>query len=51
MLGRGGKREVVSGSGVSRNTVTKAEHEVEDGIEPSERPRHHARCPLSAPVV
>ncbi len=39
MLGRGGKSAVASASGMSRNTVTEAEREVEDGIEPSERLR------------
>ena len=39
MLGRGGKSAVASASGMSRNTVIKAEREVEDGIEPSERLR------------
>jgi hypothetical protein len=39
MLGRGGKSAVALASGMSRNTVIKAEREVEDGIEPSERLR------------
>jgi transposase len=39
MLGHGGKSAVAHASGVSRNTVIKAEREVEDGIEPSERLR------------
>ena len=36
MLGRGGKSAVASASGMSRNTVIKAEREVENGIEPSD---------------
>jgi hypothetical protein len=39
MLGRGGKSAVASASGMSRNTVIKAQGEVEAGIEPSERLR------------
>ena len=39
MLGRGGKSAVAMASHMSRNTVIKAEREVEDGIEPSERLR------------
>ena len=39
MLGRGGKSAVASASGMSRNTVIKAEREVEGGIEPSEHLR------------
>jgi transposase len=39
MLGHGGRSAVAHASGVSRNTVIKAEREVEDGIEPSERLR------------
>ena len=35
MLGRGGKSAVAAGSGMSRNTVIKAESEVASGIEPS----------------
>ena len=39
MLGRGGKSQVAGASGMSRNTVIKAEAEVEAGIEPSGRLR------------
>ncbi len=39
MLGRGGKTTVAEASGMSRNTVIKAEREVAGGIEPSERLR------------
>jgi transposase len=39
MLGRGGKTAVAEASGMSRNTVIKAEREVAAGIEPSERLR------------
>jgi hypothetical protein len=39
MLGRGGKTAVALASGMSRNTVIKAEGEVRAGIEPSERLR------------
>jgi hypothetical protein len=39
MLGRGGKSAVASASGMSRNTVIKAEAEVASGIEPSDRLR------------
>jgi hypothetical protein len=39
MLGRGGKTAVAVASGMSRNTVIKAEAEVKAGIEPSERLR------------
>jgi hypothetical protein len=39
MLGRGGKTAVAVASGMSRNTVIKAEGEVKAGIEPSERLR------------
>jgi len=39
MLGRGGKTAVSSASGMSRNTVIKAQGEVEAGIEPSDRQR------------
>ena len=39
MLGRGGKSAVASASHISRNTVIKAEREVEGGIEPSEHLR------------
>ena len=39
MLGRGGKTAVATASGMSRNTVIKAQGEVEAGIEPSERQR------------
>ena len=39
VLGRGGKTAVASASGMSRNTVIKAEAEVRAGIEPSERLR------------
>ena len=39
MLGHRGKSAVAHASGMSRNTVIKAEREVEDGIEPSERLR------------
>jgi transposase len=38
-LGRGGKSAVAAASGMSRNTVIKAQHEVEAGIEPSTRLR------------
>ncbi|MGH9893147.1 MAG: ISAzo13 family transposase [bacterium] len=38
-LGRGGKSLVASASGMSRNTVIKAQAEVEAGIEPSDRLR------------
>jgi Rhodopirellula transposase DDE domain len=39
MLGRGGKTAVAAASGMSRNTVIKAEAEVAAGIEPSARLR------------
>ena len=39
MLGRGGKTAVAAASGMSRNTVIKAEAEVATGIEPSARLR------------
>ena len=39
MLGRGGKTVVAAASGMSRNTVIKAEAEVAAGIEPSDRLR------------
>ncbi len=39
MLGRGGKSAVAAASGMSRNTVIKAEGEVQAGIEPSTRLR------------
>ena len=39
MLGRGGKTAVAAASGMSRNTVIKAEAEVVAGIEPSARLR------------
>ncbi len=38
-LGRGGKTRVAEASGLSRNTVIKAQAEVEAGVEPSERLR------------
>jgi transposase len=38
-LGRGGKTAVADASGMSRNTVIKAQAEVATGIEPSERQR------------
>jgi transposase len=38
-LGHGGKTAVAAASGLSRNTVIKAQAEVEGGIEPSERLR------------
>ncbi|MDQ4070444.1 MAG: ISAzo13 family transposase, partial [Actinomycetota bacterium] len=38
-LGRGGKTAVAKASGLSRNTVIKAQAEVEAGIEPSQRLR------------
>ena len=38
-LGRGGKSAVAEASGMSRNTVIKAEREVGDGVEPSSRQR------------
>ena len=39
MLGHGGKTAVATASGMSRNTVIKAQAEVESGIEPSSRLR------------
>jgi hypothetical protein len=39
MLGRGGKSAVAEASGMSRNTVIKAEREVMAGMEPSDRLR------------
>ena len=39
MLGRGGKTAVAEASGMSRNTVIKAEREIGIGIEPSDRVR------------
>ena len=39
LLGRGGKTAVAKASGMSRNTVIKAQAEVEAGIEPSDRQR------------
>ena len=39
MLGRGGKTAVAEASGMSRNTVIKAEREVIEGLEPSDRLR------------
>ena len=39
LLGRGGKSAVAVASGMSRTTVTKAEGEVVEGIEPSTRLR------------
>ena len=39
MFGRGGKTAVATASGMSRNTVIKAQSEVEAGIEPSSRLR------------
>lgn len=39
VLGRGGKTAVAEASGMSRNTVIKAEREVSEGLEPSERLR------------
>jgi len=39
MLGRGGKTAVATASGMSRNTVIKAETEVGEGIEPAARLR------------
>jgi len=39
MLGRGGKSAVATASGMSRNTVIKAEGEVAAGIEPTDRLR------------
>jgi hypothetical protein len=39
MLGHGGKSVVAKASGMSRNTVIKAEHEVAAGLEPTERLR------------
>ena len=38
-LGRGGKSAVAEASGMSRNTVIKAEREVSEGIQPTERQR------------
>lgn len=43
MLGRGGKTVVAVASGMSRNTVAKAENEVAAGIEPSSRLRAPGR--------
>ncbi len=39
MLGRGGKTAVAEASGMSRNTVIKAEREVIEGLEPTDRLR------------
>ena len=39
MLGRGGKTAMAEASGMSRNTVIKAEREVIEGLEPTERLR------------
>lgn len=39
MLGRGGKSQVATASGMSRNTVIKAVAEVSEGVEPSHRLR------------
>ena len=39
MLGRGGKTAVAVASGMSRNTVIKAEREIADGVEPEARLR------------
>ena len=39
MLGHGGKTAVATASGMSRNTVIKAQSEVEVGVEPSSRLR------------
>jgi transposase len=39
MLGRGGKTAVAEASGMSRNTVIKAERELNEGLEPSPRLR------------
>lgn len=39
MFGRGGKTAVAAASGMSRNTVIKAQREVASGIEPSDRLR------------
>ena len=39
MLGRGGKTAVAEASGMSRNTVIKAEREVVEGLEPTGRLR------------
>jgi hypothetical protein len=39
MLGRGGKTVVAQASGMSRNTVIKAEREVVEGMEPAQRLR------------
>ena len=39
MLGHGGKTAVAAASGMSRNTVIKAQGEVEAGFEPSDRQR------------
>ena len=54
MLGRGGKTAVAVASGMSRNTVIKAESEVESGIEPSSRLRLRAvvtsRCSTPSPA-
>ena len=44
MLGRGHKTAVAVASGMSRNTVIKAEAEVAAGIEPSVRLRAVGRC-------
>jgi len=39
VLGRGGKTLVAAASGMSRNTVTKGQSEIEAGIEPTDRVR------------
>jgi hypothetical protein len=48
-LGRGGKTAVAEASGMSRDTVMKAEAEVRAGIEPSERLRPEANTSSSSP--
>jgi len=49
-LGRGGKSAVADASGMSRNTVIKAEREVLAGIEPSDRQRAPGGGDLPAEV-
>ena len=46
-LGRGGKTAVAEASGMSRNTVIKAEREVSGGLEPSGRLRTPGDRPLT----
>jgi transposase len=49
-LGRGGKSAVAEASGMSRNTVIKAEREVATGLEPSERQRAFGGGDIKAEV-